>query len=90
MGSPILGGLLSFLLTSLRTYVKNHLKMGNKNKIQPSKSFVGDNIQLVLKLDTLPDDLKYPPIYRQDLPPVNKNHVKCIDFRVKVATWGTS
>ena len=73
-----IGGSLSFLLSSLITYVTNHLKSGHI-KIHPSKSFTGDNRQPVLKVDTLPDDLEFPPI----LP---ESTVKIYPLSIKI-TW---
>ena len=52
-----IGGSLRFLLSRLSTYVTNKFKRGVHKKIQSSKYFTGDNRQLVLKLDTFPDDL---------------------------------
>ena len=40
------------------------IQKGAHKKIQPSKYFTGNNRQLVLKLDTLPDNLQSPPILR--------------------------
>ena len=62
VGPPGVGVSLSFLLSILRNDVTNHLKTGKNKEIHPSRSFASDKRQLILKLDTLPEDLEYPPI----------------------------